>query len=79
MISLCAASCPSGLCDVLDSDILELLHAVAAIVGFRIELEEQEEGEQKHLFKYRPWTELIQIVLIGSGVLPRPKCDWFGV
>lgn len=46
MISLRAPSCPSGLCDVLDSDvdILGLLYTFVAIVGLVIELfEEQEE------------------------------------
>jgi len=45
MISLRALSCPSGLCDVLDSDvdILGLLHTFVAFVGLLIELLEEQE------------------------------------
>jgi hypothetical protein len=53
MISLRPCSSPSGLSDVLDVDIFVDCHVSLVVVGFLIEmLEEQEEGEQRHLLRY---------------------------
>ena len=50
MISLRALSSPSGLCDELDCDIINKLHAFVTVASFLIEeFEEHEERKKEHI------------------------------